>query len=91
MGKFVIVEILVFFAPIILFLLYVRVFHKKKAIEALNKRALTILIAIGIVGSVIGALFLSNLNSDELGGTYIPAKVVDGVVEQKAHVESNSD
>lgn len=91
MGKFVIVEILVFFAPILLFLLYVRVFHKKKAIEALNARVLTILIAVGIVGSVIGALFLSSLNSSELGGEYIPAKIVDGVIEQKAHIESKSD
>lgn len=87
MGRFVIVEIIVFFAPIILFLLYVRVFHKKRAIEALNRRVLTILIGVGIVFSAIGALYLSSLDSNDLQGVYVPAKVVNGVVEEKAHFE----
>ena len=66
MGRFVVVEILVFFAPIFLFLLYVRIFHKKKAIEALNLRVLTILIAIGVAGSAIGAMYLSSLTAKTL-------------------------
>ncbi|MCJ8324424.1 MAG: hypothetical protein HRU29_06820 [Rhizobiales bacterium] len=86
MGRFVVVEILVFFAPIFLFLLYVRIFHKKKAIEALNLRVLTILIAIGVAGSAIGAMYLSSLDSKDLTGTYVPAAVVDGV-EIPAHFE----
>lgn len=88
MGRFVIVEIIVFFAPIALFLLYVRIFHKKRAIEALNRRVLTILIAVGVVFTAIGALYLSSLDSKDLQGSYVPAKVVNGVVEEEAHFES---
>lgn len=73
MGRFVIVEFIVFFAPIILFLIYVRIFHKKKAIEALNLRILTIFIIIGVIGSGVAALYLSNLGDEELGTVYIPA------------------
>ncbi|MBL1420077.1 MAG: hypothetical protein COC24_006145 [Alphaproteobacteria bacterium] len=88
MGRFVIVEIIVFFAPIILFLVYVRIFHKKRAIEALNRRVLTILIAVGVVFTGIGALYLSSLDSNELQGAYVPAKIVNGIVEEEAHFES---
>lgn len=86
MGRFVIVEIIVFFAPIVLFLLYVRIFHKKRAIEALNKRVLTILIALGVVCMGLGAAYLSSLDNKDLDGTYVPAQVVDGV-EIPAHFE----
>lgn len=86
MGRFVIVEIIVFFAPIILFLLYVRIFHKKRAIEALNRRVLTILIGVGLAFTAVGAIYLSSLDSKDLGGTYVPATVVDGV-EIPAHFE----
>ncbi|MGL1919538.1 MAG: hypothetical protein OCD03_00775 [Hyphomicrobiales bacterium] len=86
MGRFVIVEIIVFFAPIILFLLYVRIFHKKRAIEALNRRVLAILIGLGVVCMGLGAVYLSSLDSKDLGGIYVPAKVVDGV-DIPAHFE----
>lgn len=87
MGRFIVIEIIVFFAPIVLFLMYVRVFHKKRAIEALNRRVLTILIAVGVVFTAIGAIYLSSLDNKNLSGTYVPAKVVNGVVEEKAHIE----
>lgn len=86
MGRFVIVEILVFFAPIMLFLLYVRIFHKKRAIEALNPKILTILIGIGVVFMGLGAAYLSSLDNKDLTGTYVPAMVKDGV-EIPAHFE----
>lgn len=89
MGRFVIVEIIVFFAPIVLFLLYVRIFHKKRTIEALNRRVLTILIGIGLAFTAIGAIFLSSLDNNDLDGIYVPAQVIDGV-EVPAHFESNS-
>lgn len=73
MGKFIIVELLLFFGPLILFFIYVRVFHKKRAIESLNLRILTSLLLVGLVGLAAGAVMLSVMDKDELRSTYIPA------------------
>lgn len=86
MGRFVIFEFLVFLAPIVGFLLYVRIFHKKRAIEALNRRVLTILIGIGVVFMAAGAVYLSSLDNKDITGVYVPAQVVNGI-EIPAHFE----
>ncbi len=83
MGRFVLLELLLFFAPMVLFLVYVRVFHKKRAIEALNKQALTILIAVGLFGATVGAFYLSSLDDSNVTGKYVPATIDDG----SAHIE----
>ena len=44
MAKFILLEALLFLMPFIIFLLYVRIFHKRKAIEALHPKNLAKLI-----------------------------------------------
>ncbi|NRA86664.1 MAG: hypothetical protein HRU28_04565 [Rhizobiales bacterium] len=79
MAKFILLEALLFLMPFIIFLLYVRIFHKRKAIEALHPKNLAKLIFVGVFLMAIGAFYLSSLDDDNIGGVYIPAKMIDGV------------
>ncbi len=73
MGKFILLQFILFILPTVFFLLYVTIFQKRKAIQALNPKTLATLVVLGALATGGGALYLATDGTGNVGATYIPA------------------